>query len=30
MNKEWRTALALPLLAALLFALPHVRHALDL
>lgn len=28
MNKEWRTALALPLLAALLFALPHVRHAL--
>ncbi len=30
MNKEWRTALALPLLAALLVALPHVRHALGL
>jgi protein-S-isoprenylcysteine O-methyltransferase Ste14 len=29
-NKEWRTALALPLLAAVLFALPHVRHALGL
>jgi protein-S-isoprenylcysteine O-methyltransferase Ste14 len=29
-NKEWRTALALPLLAALLFALPHVRRALGL
>jgi len=26
MNKEWRTALALPLLAAILFALPHVRR----
>ena len=28
MNKEWRTAAALPLLAAVLLALPHVRHAL--
>ena len=27
-NKEWRTALALPLLAALLLALPYVRRAL--
>jgi protein-S-isoprenylcysteine O-methyltransferase Ste14 len=27
-NKEWRTALALPLLALLLLALPHVRRAL--
>ncbi len=25
-NREWRTAAALPLLAALLFALPHVRR----
>ncbi len=25
MNREWRTALALPLIAALLFALPYVR-----
>jgi hypothetical protein len=30
MNKEWRTALALPLLAAVLFALPHIRRALGL
>ena len=30
MNKEWRTALALPLLAAVLFALPYIRHALGL
>ena len=30
MNKEWRTALALPLLAALLFALPQLRSALGL
>ena len=28
MNREWRTALALPLLAAMLFALPYVRRAL--
>jgi protein-S-isoprenylcysteine O-methyltransferase Ste14 len=27
-NKEWRTALALPFLAAILFALPRVRNAL--
>ena len=26
-NREWRTAAALPLLAAVLFALPHVRRA---
>jgi hypothetical protein len=30
MNKEWRTALALPLLAAVLLALPHLRRALGL
>lgn len=30
MNREWRTAAALPLLAGLLFALPYVRHALGL
>ena len=29
-NREWRTAAALPLLAALLFALPHLRRALGL
>lgn len=29
-NREWRTALALPLLAALLLALPYVRHAVGL
>jgi protein-S-isoprenylcysteine O-methyltransferase Ste14 len=29
-NREWRTALALPLLAALLLALPHARAALGL
>lgn len=29
-NREWRTALALPLLAALLSALPYLRHALGL
>jgi len=29
-NREWRTALALPLLAAVLFALPHVRRVLGL
>ena len=29
-NREWRTAAALPLLAALLLALPHVRRALGL
>jgi len=26
-NREWRTALALPLVAALLFVLPHMRRA---
>ena len=30
MNREWRTAAALPLLAALLFALPYLRRALGL
>ena len=30
MNREWRTAAALPLLAALLLALPHLRGALGL
>jgi protein-S-isoprenylcysteine O-methyltransferase Ste14 len=30
MNREWRTAAALPLLAALLLVLPHVRRALGL
>jgi len=30
MNREWRTAAALPLLAALLLALPHLRRALGL
>jgi hypothetical protein len=30
MNKEWRTALALPFLAALLLALPQLRLALGL
>jgi hypothetical protein len=29
-NREWRTALALPLLAALLSVLPHLRNALGL
>jgi len=29
-NKEWRTALALPLLAALLLVLPQLRLALGL
>ena len=29
-NREWRTAMALPLLAALLFVLPHLRRALGL
>jgi protein-S-isoprenylcysteine O-methyltransferase Ste14 len=29
-NREWRTALALPPLAALLFVLPHLRRALGL
>jgi hypothetical protein len=29
-NREWRTAAALPLLAAVLFALPHIRRALGL
>jgi protein-S-isoprenylcysteine O-methyltransferase Ste14 len=29
-NREWRTAAALPLLAALLLALPHLRRALGL
>ncbi|HEX9188096.1 MAG TPA: isoprenylcysteine carboxylmethyltransferase family protein [Vicinamibacteria bacterium] len=29
-NREWRTAAALPLLAALLLALPHIRRALGL
>jgi protein-S-isoprenylcysteine O-methyltransferase Ste14 len=29
-NREWRTAAALPLLAALFFALPHLRRALGL
>jgi protein-S-isoprenylcysteine O-methyltransferase Ste14 len=29
-NREWRTAAALPLLAALLFVLPHVRRGLGL
>ena len=28
LNREWRTAAALPLLAALLLALPHLRRAL--
>ena len=28
MNREWRTAAALPLVALLLFALPHVRRLL--
>jgi protein-S-isoprenylcysteine O-methyltransferase Ste14 len=30
MNREWRTAAALPLLAAILLALPHLRRALGL
>jgi protein-S-isoprenylcysteine O-methyltransferase Ste14 len=30
MNREWRTAAALPVLAALLLALPHLRRALGL
>jgi protein-S-isoprenylcysteine O-methyltransferase Ste14 len=30
MNREWRTAAALPALAVLLLALPHVRRALGL
>jgi protein-S-isoprenylcysteine O-methyltransferase Ste14 len=30
MNREWRTAAALPLLAGLLLALPHLRRALGL
>jgi protein-S-isoprenylcysteine O-methyltransferase Ste14 len=30
MNREWRTAAALPLLAVLLLALPHLRRALGL
>lgn len=30
MNREWRTAAALPLLAALLLVLPHLRRALGL
>jgi len=30
MNREWRTAAALPLLAALLLALPHLRQAVGL
>ena len=30
LNREWRTAAALPLLAALLLALPHLRRALGL
>jgi hypothetical protein len=30
MNKEWRTALTLPLLAALLLVLPQLRLALGL
>jgi protein-S-isoprenylcysteine O-methyltransferase Ste14 len=30
LNREWRTAGALPLLAALLLALPHLRRALGL
>lgn len=30
MNREWRTAAALPLLAALLLLLPHLRRALGL
>jgi protein-S-isoprenylcysteine O-methyltransferase Ste14 len=30
MNREWRTAAALPLLAAVLLALPHLRRALGL
>jgi hypothetical protein len=29
-NREWRTAAALPLVAALLLALPHLRRALGL
>jgi hypothetical protein len=29
-NREWRTAAALPLLASLLFAIPHLRRALGL
>jgi protein-S-isoprenylcysteine O-methyltransferase Ste14 len=29
-NREWRTVLALPLVAALLFALPHLRRAVGL
>jgi hypothetical protein len=29
-NREWRTALALPFLAALLFVLPQLRLALGL
>lgn len=29
-NREWRTALALPLIAVLLFALPHARRAVGL
>ena len=30
LNREWRTAASLPLLAALLLALPHLRRALGL
>ena len=30
LNREWRTAAALPLLAALLLSLPHLRRALGL
>jgi hypothetical protein len=30
MNREWRTAAALPLLAVLLLALPNLRRALGL
>jgi protein-S-isoprenylcysteine O-methyltransferase Ste14 len=30
LNREWRTALALPLLAGVLLALPHLRRALGL
>jgi hypothetical protein len=29
-NREWRTALALPLIAALLFVLPQLRRAVGL
>jgi hypothetical protein len=29
-NREWRTAAAIPLLAALLLLLPHVRRGLGL